>query len=294
MDKVYIILPVHNRRSITESFINLLKIQTYQNYHLILVDDGSTDGTAQMVQEQIQSLTVIRGDGNLWWAGSLQQGINWLKQNNTDSSDIVLMINDDVTFDKCFLEKAVQILKGQERTLMLAASSGNSTGNATSVGMNIDFSRPLQIRLAEVPDEINCLSTRGLFLRFVDLVNIGNFYPKILPHYLSDYEFTIRAFKKGYKLTVSYDFNAVVNEETTGFYNFQIEHLDFLSFIKKIFSKKSLDNPIDWTVFIILVSRKIVIPLYVLKIWKRSIFLICKIAIREFYLNFLSPQKRVL
>ena len=97
MDKIYILLPVHNRREITRKFIECLKLQTHQNYHLVLIDDGSTDGTEKIVQSQIQALTVIKGKGDWWWAGSLQQGYLWMKSQNLTSSDLVLIINDFLT-----------------------------------------------------------------------------------------------------------------------------------------------------------------------------------------------------
>ena len=40
---LYILLPVHNRREITRDFIDYLEAQTWQNYHLVLIDDESTD-----------------------------------------------------------------------------------------------------------------------------------------------------------------------------------------------------------------------------------------------------------
>jgi len=81
-ENIYILLPVHNRLEITQRFITCLKAQTYQKYHLILIDDGSSDGTAEMVQENISSLTVVRGKGSWWWAGALQQGYRWLREQN--------------------------------------------------------------------------------------------------------------------------------------------------------------------------------------------------------------------
>lgn len=63
------------------------------------------------------------------------------------------------------------------------------------MGVYADLKK-LTFRQAKTKDEINCLSTRGLFLRVKDFKKIGGFYPKLLPHYLSDYEFTIRAYKK--------------------------------------------------------------------------------------------------
>src|SRR5450631_2537264 len=106
MQKVYILLPVHNRREVTERFIDCLAVQIYSNYHLILIDDGSTDGTAEMAQAKIKNLTVLNGRGDWWWAGSLQQGINWLDQHGVRDRDIVVFANDDITFEADFFQKA--------------------------------------------------------------------------------------------------------------------------------------------------------------------------------------------
>ena len=98
MEKIYVFLPVHNRRETTERFIQCLKMQSYQNYHLVLIDDGSTDGTEEMVRSQIEPLTVIKGRGDWWWAGALQQGYEWLRSEARKPSDVVLIINDDTQF----------------------------------------------------------------------------------------------------------------------------------------------------------------------------------------------------
>src|SRR3954466_494295 len=91
---VHVLLPVHNRRAITEEFVNCLQAQCWPKWHLILVDDGSTDGTTELVRARVPSATILEGDGNLWWAGSLQLGYQWLMRHAADD-DIVLIINDD-------------------------------------------------------------------------------------------------------------------------------------------------------------------------------------------------------
>ena len=78
---IYVILPVHNRKKITESFIQNLVEQTYKDFKLILVDDGSQDGTSEMVLSYISSSVVISGKGDWWWGGSLQQAYKWIKIN---------------------------------------------------------------------------------------------------------------------------------------------------------------------------------------------------------------------
>ena len=58
MPKIYILLPVHNRREVTRGFVECLAAQTFSDYHLVLIDDGSTDGTAEMVQAQMHHSSV--------------------------------------------------------------------------------------------------------------------------------------------------------------------------------------------------------------------------------------------
>ncbi len=260
----YILLPVHNRREITQKFIECLKSQTYQNYKLILIDDGSSDGTAAMVASQISDLTIITGTGNWWWAGGLQQGINWLKTNSTNAEDVILMINDDVFVKPDFLAIAIALLQKTPKTLLQAQGYSLQTGECLDIGVHVDvnsfsFNRP------NSPADINCLSTRGLFLRWQDLQQVGNFYPRLLPHYLSDYEFTMRSHRKGLTLSTHPDLKLWINEETTGFHPNGKWH--FTSLFKRYFSRRSSANKIDWTMFVLLTCPKDKILINLAQVW---------------------------
>jgi len=249
MRKIYILLPVHNRREITRRFIECLKVQTYRDFHLLLIDDGSTDKTEEMTREMVQSITIIKGQGDWWWAGSLQQGYQWLKSQKIPLSDIALIINDDTEFDTDFLEKGATLLKKQEKTLLMAQSYSKKTKMLIDSGVHADWHR-LTFKQAVSQERINCLSTKGLFLRVSDFFEIGGFYPRLLPHYISDYEFTIRAQRKGMKLITDTSLRLWEDEAATGYY--QIDTENFIDFLKKYFSKKSPSNPLAWTAFIAL------------------------------------------
>jgi GT2 family glycosyltransferase len=275
MEKIYILLPVFNRKNITEKIIKCLCKQNFQNYHLILVDDGSTDGTTKMVQSYIgaEQLTVIRGTGDWWCFGSFQQGINWLKEQSIHSQDTILLINDDVTFEEDFLETARSILKDRTSTLLLAQCLSEQTGVLLDSGVCANL-KTLKFNQAKSQDEINCLSTRGLFLRWQDLVKIGDFYPRLLPHYTGDYEFTIRAHRKGFTLCTNPHLKLWLNEETTGFQDYQEKR--FFTFLRNFFSKKSVLNPVYWTPFIVLICPKPWIPINIARVWASSLLRISR------------------
>lgn len=264
MQKIYILLPAHNRCSVTERFIDCLAAQTYVNYHLILIDDGCTDGTTEMVQSKIKNLTVLKGRGDWWWAGSLQQGINWLEQRGVEGREIVLFANDDITFEADFLQKAVSILDSLDAALLLPYLCDEKSGLPQESGVDADLHK-LTFSPAASPDKINCLPTRGLFMRMSDLRKIGKFHPRLLPHYLSDYEFTIRAHRKGLRLITSADIAIQLDRAQTGYRS--LGDLDFINFLKRYFSKRHTSNPIYWSTFILLTVPNLHIPGHLFRLW---------------------------
>jgi GT2 family glycosyltransferase len=265
---MYILLPVHNRREITRRFVECLKTQTYQQYHLVLIDDGSTDGTEEMVREEIGSCTVIKGSGDWWWAGSLQQGYLWLKQHDVEANDIVLIINDDTEFDRNFLETGARLLEQHDKTLFMARCYNRRNNELSGTGIHVDWGK-LTFNDASTPEEINCLSTRGLFLKTAAFFEIGGFHPRLLPHYLSDYEFTIRAFKKGMKLCTDSKLKLWLDEETTG--HRQISYRTFGEFLSSYYSMRSIFNPLQWTAFIALACPWPWNLIHGTKVWIRAI-----------------------
>lgn len=250
MEQLFILLPVHNRREITRNIIHCLQQQTLQNFHLVLIDDGSTDGTAEMVKENISSLTILKGTGNWWWGGSLHQGYLWLKQQQITDSLMVLIINDDTTFDPTYLELGTAALRGTDKTLIVSHAYSIETHKLIDGGIFFDWKR-WKSSVTGDPAKINCASTRGLFLYASDLLALGGFYPTLLPHYASDYEFTIRACRQGYTLLPDSHLILHISEKTSGIYNFK-EETSYLTFLGHMFSKRYTLQPIYLTNFIAL------------------------------------------
>ena len=262
--RIHVLLPVHNRSATTKLFIDCLNAQTYRDWHLVLIDDGSTDGTAAMVREQVQNLTVLTGRGDWWWGGALHQGYEWLKREKLPAEDIVLITNDDTEFDPDFLEMAVAALK--QRSLLLAQLYNLATGEFCEAGVVWNW-RKFDWAAVSGGDGINCFSTRGLFLRVGDFLEIGGFHPVLLPHYLSDYEFTQRSHRKGFALITDPRLFLRYDANLTG--QRKVEDISLFKSLRAPFSVKSTENPIYWTSFVLLASPAIYAPLNVLKVWWR-------------------------
>jgi GT2 family glycosyltransferase len=263
---IYVLLPVHDRRALTEGFVRCLAAQTDQGFHLILVDDGSRDGTADAVRSIIPEATVLRGRGHWWWAGCLEQARRWLLHHVTRPGDIVLIANDDTTFEPDFLAAARSIIEREPRILLLAQQYSAQTGETTGFGSTIDW-RKLSFKPAPTIEDSDVFPTRGLFLRLDDFLELGRFHTVLLPHYLSDYEFTLRAVRRGFALRSDPSVRLVMDEQTTG-----IRSLNLASpwaYLRSVLTIKATRNPIYWSTFVLLAAPRRYVLSSLWRIWRR-------------------------
>ncbi len=248
-ETVYVLLPVHDRREVTRRFVESLRAQRFPRCQLVLVDDGSTDGTDAMVRSILPSVVVIRGTGDWWWAGSLQRGFGWVAAHARSPEDVVLIANDDTVLPADFVDRGVELLRGHPRTLVGAQAFDQETGALVDAGRHVDWER-LTFGPAGSAADLNCLSTRGLFLRVADFAGIGGFRPALLPHYLSDYEFTIRAYRKGWRLLTDPSLHLAMDDRTTGIRDRSGRGIR--ASLREHFSKRSALNVLAWTAFLVL------------------------------------------
>jgi GT2 family glycosyltransferase len=100
-------MPVYNRRSHTiQCLKSLSRIdRTGMDLHTIVVDDASTDGTADAVRESFPGVEIVSTEGNLWYTAGTNRGI---KAAMLRDPDYVLCCNDDSIFDENSVRSMVE------------------------------------------------------------------------------------------------------------------------------------------------------------------------------------------
>ena len=95
---IAILMTCHNRREITLRCLEYLFVACGNCNDVVfdvwLVDDGSLDGTAEAVKSRFPQVTIIYGDGNLFWAKGMHRA--WTVAANSRHYDFYLWLNDDV------------------------------------------------------------------------------------------------------------------------------------------------------------------------------------------------------
>jgi glycosyltransferase involved in cell wall biosynthesis/SAM-dependent methyltransferase len=109
-DHVDIILPVYNNLEYTKEFIKELYQTSDHPFRLIIVNDGSTDGTKEYLDELIKNhqteLFIIENDINEGFLKSVNEGIKF------SNNDYVLIANNDIRFlSRGWLSTMVNVLR---------------------------------------------------------------------------------------------------------------------------------------------------------------------------------------
>ena len=201
---VFCVIPVHNRREITRQCVEYLSEQDYPALHIVIVDDGSTDGTEEyLAQCDLPNITVLKGDGNLWWGGAMRMGMGFVAGLAHDT-DYLLMLNDDVRIEANFISSLVSVSVAFGDAVVGAEQRDEATGELLEYGYRIDF---WGMRLIPLDNDenarVDALSGRGVLFPYRAIVHAGRLNTKLFPHYLADLEYTSRVREKGWELKVS-------------------------------------------------------------------------------------------
>jgi GT2 family glycosyltransferase len=99
--RVTVVIPNWNGREWLKECLNALKIQNYRNFEICVVDDASTDGSADFVETVDLRTKVIRLHVHKGFAGAVNAGIK------AASGEYILLLNNDTLPSVSFLQNLV-------------------------------------------------------------------------------------------------------------------------------------------------------------------------------------------
>ena len=103
--KVAIIVLNWNGHKDTIECVESLKKTDYPDYEILIVDNGSSDGSEAILRKKFPELKLIQTGKNLGFAGGANAGI---RQALASSADYVLLLNNDTTVDPAFIAELVK------------------------------------------------------------------------------------------------------------------------------------------------------------------------------------------
>jgi hypothetical protein len=146
MSKISIIIPTYNHADLIEEAVFSVLYQTYENWELIIVDDGSKDNTKEIISKFTDSRIKYIYQDNAGVAAAMNNGFNmatgdflgWLDADNYYDKDILKKVANVIPSGKEIIYRNVSIvdMEGKElkkhtvpKTLEYKKALGDMSGS---------------------------------------------------------------------------------------------------------------------------------------------------------------------
>lgn len=202
--KTVLIIPCFNRKTVTLGCLQHLRsLGLPSRFSVMLVDDGSTDGTAKAVEQEFPEVEIVHGSGNLYWTGAIEMGMRLAFSHGATS---VVWLNDDTVVAPGAIEA---VTTRAEETGGIVSGQGqieDSSSGAISY-FPLYYRGKSHLRTVDVDlgqKEIAVDSCRGNLVAISRSVVEAIGYPdgKKIPHVAGDSDYGLRASKAGIPVLV--------------------------------------------------------------------------------------------
>ena len=96
-----------NGKDLTIDCLESLQRVNYLNFNILVVDNGSTDGSVELLKEKFPEVSILVLEKNLGYAAGNNRGFDSLKH---DQPEYVIFLNNDTIVDENFIEPLVEQL----------------------------------------------------------------------------------------------------------------------------------------------------------------------------------------
>lgn len=207
--RITVVTPIHDGLAHTLPYLESIYATGYDNLEVIIVDDGSTDNSAEIIPKDYPDTVILKGDGSLWWTGATNLGVQEALKRGTD---YIFTVNNDVTLNKDIFKNLISCAESDPKSLIgckiyymddhdkvwyFGGHLDDTIADVNMVhGRDGDFTER---------QETGVLTGMGVLIPASVFDEIGLYDFKKFPHYLADSDFSLRAKAAGYKLFVDPD-----------------------------------------------------------------------------------------
>jgi GT2 family glycosyltransferase len=273
------VIPTFNRVAYLRIILSQLFSQKNAgNYILkpVVVVDGSTDGTLEMLATEFPSVSVVKGNGDWWWTRSVNEGIRFALP--TLNPDFILFLNDDSIIESDYVSSLIAAL---------ALAPTNAIIGSISVTdkqpYRVSFSGVRQMNWVSLKRDLyhpsfellNKLSPQDLVPTYA-LNGRGTLVPAgviqalhfldewSFPQYGSDDDLALRAWKKGYSVLLSYSCKVYDRTQDTSAGS-ALRQDGAMIFFRSFITRHSVNYIPKQARFLFRHGIKIMLPFYMLK-----------------------------
>lgn len=115
MNDVTVIIPNYNGIAYIKDCLDSLKMQSYPDFEIIVVDNASTDGSCEVVEKDFPEVKLIKLSQNFGFCRAVNEGIRVTK------TKYLILLNNDTKADKDFVRELKNAIDAHDDTFSVAA-----------------------------------------------------------------------------------------------------------------------------------------------------------------------------
>lgn len=194
-----------NRRDDTLAFLASCRQQAYANFRVLVVDNGSVDGSVEAVVAQFPEVSVLENGANLGFAAGMNAGI---KVALSEGADYLFLVNNDTTLEPPLLALLVDAARQHEADLVAPAIYYyDQPERLWWLGGKL---RPLLLEVRRIatpppgkrPFEVDFVTGCAMLISRNCFAQIGLFDERFFMYY-EDADFCLRARRAGVRVLVA-------------------------------------------------------------------------------------------
>jgi len=204
------LLTSFNRRALTLAALDALHVAAESAQvalSAVLVDDGSTDGTADAVRERFAWVRVVAGGGDLFWCRGMHRA---MAVGLGEAPDYLLWLNDDTLLRPDALVRLLGQQAGLAQqlgrpALLVGATAGPDGRLSYGGGRAVNRWRRFQYRSvwdAQAPLPCEVVNGNCVLLPLALAQQVGNLDPRF-EHAMGDTDYALRTRRAGFPVYVA-------------------------------------------------------------------------------------------
>lgn len=252
MKRIVALMTCHNRREKTVASIRhyfACDLPAGYQRELVLVDDGSTDGTADAVHAAYPDVVIERGDGSLFWNRGMLRA--WQRALPMEP-DFVLWLNDDTMLSphalKTLLDTDMEMSAQSGQPVIVVGSTDNVDGELSyGGGVRVSVLNRLKTRKvfpAETPQPAQTMNGNCVLVPREVYARIG-LLDGVFRHSMGDNDYGFRAYKAGIPIWVMPGLCGQCTNDACAQGTYKDQSLPFGERWRKVMSPKGLP-PYSW------------------------------------------------
>ena len=201
--KLAVLITCYNRKEKTRNCLKNLfgqVLPTNAELQVFLCDDGSVDGTGEMVQKEFPQVHLVKGSGDLYWNGGMNLAWKWALE--IDNFDFFFWLNDDTFLLSKAILKMLDYSKELGNKSIISGACAKPGTKEYTYGGHDD---PSPVKPNGSLQKLKLINGNFVLIPSQIVEKIGTLSNSFTQN-LGDFDYGLRAQKAGYSCYLSKEF----------------------------------------------------------------------------------------